>query len=278
MKGVPGPNRLVFEVEVGNGGDVREFVYVDARNGKWVDQYTGIHDALSRRVYDGQNNPALPPPTFPNTPFWVEGDAFPSTGTCVQEVGLPDCNDEADNVILGSKETYDLYSHAFGRDSIDGAGGILHGIFDRGDRLPERVLERDVHVLLPGRHRRRHGRPRVGPRLHPVHPQPHLRVAAGRAQRGLLRHLGGGGGPHQRARDGHPGPAARRHRVLRLHAPPSGRDGQRAARPSPATSPRARPSGRLQTFNLTDDLVLVNDGVSARPPRARRATAARRRS
>ena len=32
--GIPGANHLVWEVEVGNGRDVREFVYVDAHSGK----------------------------------------------------------------------------------------------------------------------------------------------------------------------------------------------------------------------------------------------------
>ena len=56
-QGVPGQNHLVWEVEVGNGADVREFVYVDAHTGKVVDQITGIHDAMFRRAYDGQNLP-----------------------------------------------------------------------------------------------------------------------------------------------------------------------------------------------------------------------------
>jgi Zn-dependent metalloprotease len=150
VKGVPGPNRLAYEVEVGNGGDVREFVYIDARNGKWVDQYTGIHDALNRRAYDGQNIDAFPPPTYPATPFWVEGNPFPSTGTCVQGPGLPDCNDEADNVILGSKEAYDLYNRAFGRDSIDGAGAILDGIFDRGTTCPNASWNGTFTSYCPG--------------------------------------------------------------------------------------------------------------------------------
>src|SRR6185436_15243045 len=70
-KGVAGPNRLVWEVEVGNGAGVREFVYVDAQTGKFVDQITGAPDALFRKAYDNEFN-------FPDTPFWVEGDPFPT--------------------------------------------------------------------------------------------------------------------------------------------------------------------------------------------------------
>ena len=48
-KGVPGDNHLAYEVEVGNGANVREFVYVDAHTGKVIDQITGTPDALDRR-------------------------------------------------------------------------------------------------------------------------------------------------------------------------------------------------------------------------------------
>ncbi len=53
-RGIPGANHLVWEVEVGNGQDVREFVYIDAHSGKVVDQITGIYDALDRTVYNRQ--------------------------------------------------------------------------------------------------------------------------------------------------------------------------------------------------------------------------------
>ena len=116
-RGVPGPNHLVWEVEVGNGTDVREFVYVDAHSGKVVDRVTGIHDALFRKAYNTTAN-------FPNNPFWVEGDPFPTSDT------------EANNVIDFSGDTYNLYSHAFGRDSFDGTGGIMHGVFRRTQSCP----------------------------------------------------------------------------------------------------------------------------------------------
>lgn len=75
-QGVPGDNYLVWEVEVTNGADVREFVYVDAHTNKVVDQITGIYDDLNRRAYDGMNLPNVPP-GYPSTPFWVEGTGVP---------------------------------------------------------------------------------------------------------------------------------------------------------------------------------------------------------
>ncbi len=149
VKGVPGPNRLVWEVEVGNGGDVREFVYVDAHTGKWVDQITGIHDALDRRAYDGKNLNAVPP-EYPGTPFWVEGDAIPTTGTCVQGAGLPPCNGEADNMLVSSHETYDLFNEAFVRDSFDGLGSTMDSIFDRGYGCPNASWNGTFISFCPG--------------------------------------------------------------------------------------------------------------------------------
>ncbi len=122
-KGVEGTNHLAWFVEVGNRVDVREFVYVDAHTGKLIDKVTGIHDAMNRRAFDAGGATA-PGPNYPASPFWVEGNAFP-TGTT-----------EADNMIAASAEIYDLFKRAFGRDSFDGAGGTMDSIFNRGNTCP----------------------------------------------------------------------------------------------------------------------------------------------
>jgi Zn-dependent metalloprotease len=122
-KGVEGANRLVWQVEVGNGVDVREIVFVDAHSGKVVDRIGGIQEAKNRRAFDAQNA-TQPGPNYPATPFWVEGNAFP-TGTT-----------EADNMIAASGEIYDLFKTAFGRDSFDGKGATMDSIFNRGNGCP----------------------------------------------------------------------------------------------------------------------------------------------
>jgi len=122
-KGVPGADHLAYEIEAGNGKDARDFVYVDAHTGKVIDRISGIHDALFRRAYDGQSLPTVPP-TYPDSPFWVEGDPFPTSSA------------EADNMILASKDTYDLFHNAFGRDSFDAAGAVMDSIFNRGYSCP----------------------------------------------------------------------------------------------------------------------------------------------
>jgi len=124
VQGVPGRDHLAFEVEVSNAGTtVREFVYVDAHSGKVIDQITGIHEALDRRAFDAEGLTA-PGPNYPATPFWIEGDALPTTDV------------EADNMILASGETYDLFFNAFSRDGFDGGGATMDSIFNRGNGCP----------------------------------------------------------------------------------------------------------------------------------------------
>jgi Zn-dependent metalloprotease len=122
VKGVPGANRLAYEVEVWRGNQ-RDFLYVDAHTNKVIDRISGTPDALHRRAFDAMGEPA-PGPTYPDSPFWEEGDTFP-TG-----------NLEADNMIQASKETYDLFWNAFRRDSYDGDGAIMDSVFNRIDDCP----------------------------------------------------------------------------------------------------------------------------------------------
>ncbi len=136
-KGVDLGVHLVWEVVVTNGLDIREFVYMDAHNGKFVDQITGTPDGLYRRAYDGNNEPTVPA-TYPNLPFWVEGDAFPTANT------------EANNMILSSQDTYDFYSRSFGRDSFDDAGAKLDSIFDRGYGCPNASWNGTFISFCPG--------------------------------------------------------------------------------------------------------------------------------
>ncbi|MGH9162725.1 MAG: M4 family metallopeptidase, partial [Vicinamibacteraceae bacterium] len=56
--------------------------------------------------------------------FWVEGDPFPTSSP------------EANNMLAASKETYNFFLDAFGRDSFDGAGAVMDSIFNRGYGCP----------------------------------------------------------------------------------------------------------------------------------------------
>jgi Zn-dependent metalloprotease len=58
-KGVDLGTHLVWQVVVDNKANVREYVFIDAHTGKFVDQITGIQDGLYRRAYDGANLPTV---------------------------------------------------------------------------------------------------------------------------------------------------------------------------------------------------------------------------
>ncbi len=133
-QGVPGENHLVWEIAVSNNADVCEFVYVDAHSGKFVDEITGIHEALDRRIYDAENLEAFPPPSFPANPFWIEGQPFPTGNT------------NGDEVIASTKETYDLFKSGLGRDSFDGLGSTMYSIFDSG-ALPGNAFASPINHL-----------------------------------------------------------------------------------------------------------------------------------
>lgn len=123
-RGVPGEDHLVFEVEVGNGSDVREFVYVDAHSGKIVDQTTGIYEASTRQPGNGtaanskRSNDAVDQPDAlvrriwnvdigpPNPLLWEEGDPFP-TGDV-----------DVDNIVPLDLDTYNLYANMSGGEYI----------------------------------------------------------------------------------------------------------------------------------------------------------------
>ncbi len=123
-QGVEGASRLAWQVEVGNRIDVRDFVYVDAHTGKVIDKIAGIHEGLNRRAYDGAFSTVPGGPNYPANPFWIEGQPFPTGVT------------EADNMISSSKEVYDFFQNAFGRDSFDGHGATMDAIFNRGNACP----------------------------------------------------------------------------------------------------------------------------------------------
>jgi len=110
-QGIAGVSYLVYEVEVSNGADVREFVYVNAHSGKVVDRISGIHESLSRRVYDGGYTPGQL--------VWQEGDPYPYAGPNAVDIN---------NLIDGTGESYNFFWHAFSRDSYDGLGHIMETV------------------------------------------------------------------------------------------------------------------------------------------------------
>jgi thermolysin metallopeptidase-like protein/PA domain-containing protein len=129
-RGASGPDHLAYEVEVGNGGDVREFVYVDAHDGTVVHQITGIHDALTRRVYAR---------AFGGPLLWREGDP------------LPALDPDVTNLAVFGADTYHFYLNAFGRDSYDGLGSPMSMVrLDDGPSCPNAFASATFTSFCPG--------------------------------------------------------------------------------------------------------------------------------
>ena len=91
---------LVYEVEVRNDSDVREYIYVNAHSGEITEQFTGMAHALDRTVYEKNTSNVV----------WKEGDAFPGPLTIWQR-----------NEVVTSGHVYHFFKNAFGYVSYDNA-------------------------------------------------------------------------------------------------------------------------------------------------------------
>jgi Zn-dependent metalloprotease len=101
-QGYNGDKSLVYEVEVRNDVDVREFLYIDAHTGVLVEQFTGIHSALHRTLYETSISPA--------NKKWDELDAVHGPLDQWQE-----------SEVETSGFIYNLMKNAFGRLSYNGS-------------------------------------------------------------------------------------------------------------------------------------------------------------
>ncbi len=107
IQGLDLGNQLVYEVEVRNDNDVREYVFVNAFDGSITEQYTGIAHAINRVLYEGSTINQI----------WIEGDAFPGTLDIWQR-----------NEIEASGHMYNLFKNAFGYISYDNADAQMKTI------------------------------------------------------------------------------------------------------------------------------------------------------
>ena len=116
IKGVAGPNHLAYAIEVADGGSIREKVIVDANSGKVLNRYSMTDEALERELREAFVNdngtPADPDDDFVDfTTVWEEGDPFPGA-----------LNQDQQNLVVSSGESYWFFENAFDRDSYDGNG------------------------------------------------------------------------------------------------------------------------------------------------------------
>jgi Zn-dependent metalloprotease len=107
IQNVPGPNYLVYEVEVTNGSSVDEMVYINAHNGKIVNRISLVEDALFRRLFEMSTDNQI----------WQEGDPFPGS-----------LNQDQQNIVNYSGDAYYQFFNAFGRDSYNAAGAEMQSV------------------------------------------------------------------------------------------------------------------------------------------------------
>ena len=92
---------LVYEVEVRNQNDIREYLFIDAHTGELVEQFTGIHN-IERELFETNMNSS--------NLKWKEGDALPGTLDIWQQ-----------NEVITSEHVYNFFKNAFGYVSFNGA-------------------------------------------------------------------------------------------------------------------------------------------------------------
>jgi Zn-dependent metalloprotease len=107
IRDVKGANQLAYEVVVTNGSTVREFVYVHAHAGKILNRFSGVEDALFRRLFEESTDNQV----------WQEGDPFPGP-----------LNEDQQNIVIASGHSYYHFFNAFGRDSYDGLGHEMQSV------------------------------------------------------------------------------------------------------------------------------------------------------
>lgn len=100
-------HHLVYEIEIRNDLDVREFLYVDAHTAKVVEQFTGMAHALDRKVFENNTGNLV----------YQEGNAFPGTLSIWQR-----------NEVEASGHIYNFFKNAFGYISYNGLDATMRTI------------------------------------------------------------------------------------------------------------------------------------------------------
>jgi hypothetical protein len=121
--------RLAYEAIVGNGADVRERIFVDARSGEVLDRINEVPHVLNREIYvgDQQSAPVLTETSLnkPADPPLINDPGHNSTDFSTPAPGQPQ-----DNLFVFAGGTYTLYFNMFGRagyDDCDGTGACESG-------------------------------------------------------------------------------------------------------------------------------------------------------
>ena len=106
LEGAPYPTRLAWFVEV-TGVSYRQFVWIDARSGRALLDFSQLTHSLVRQVYNSNNTSTLP-------------------GALMRSEGGPSTGDpDADKAYDYAGDTYNYFFTEHGRDSYDNAGAPI---------------------------------------------------------------------------------------------------------------------------------------------------------
>jgi Zn-dependent metalloprotease len=114
-RGRPGANHLAWEVEIASPPKLHEVLFIDAHDGRLLDQRSKIHH-LDRVIHRR---------TMPR-PIWSEGDPLPFAS------GDPDGDAEINELIAATGDVYDLFANIThgGYLSFDGLGATMNSVYD----------------------------------------------------------------------------------------------------------------------------------------------------
>jgi cysteine-rich repeat protein len=120
LQGQPGPNHLVYEVLATQGESERVLLYIDAQDGKIVEQVNGVPQALQRRVY--KDATSLDPALL----VWQEGDPVPYTDAD------PSDQSNINKIIDYTEDTYNFFASLSGGAflSWNGSDGPMPNLYD----------------------------------------------------------------------------------------------------------------------------------------------------
>lgn len=131
-RGIAGDAKLAWVVEVWNKSTIRETLVLDAASGKPLNRWSMMAHALDRELYEATINnagtPDYPDDDFVdgiNDPIYTEGDDTSSL------------NEDQENEVLGTSESYWMFRNTFGYDAWDGQGGKM------------RVVNNDPRISCP---------------------------------------------------------------------------------------------------------------------------------
>ena len=145
VKGEDGDAVLAWQVDVTNvtkkGGSIHDVLFLDATSLKPVNRYSRIHEALDRELQTVTDDGGTPDDVSDDVRerVWQEGDDFPGT-----------LDQDQQNLLISSEETYNLYANMFGRDSYDGAGARMITVHNRSDRCPNASWNGTFASYCPG--------------------------------------------------------------------------------------------------------------------------------